>query len=458
MRGGTICALCTPKGKGAISLIRVSGPKALFITKKLAGFLPLAPESHRAYFGLLKNKKRALDQALVTYFAEGRSFTGEESLEITCHGGGIYSEILSALLEAGARMAEKGEFSLQALSNGKIDLVQAEGLLQFIESKSRAARRQSFSQLEGRFSEKLKALEKKWLFLLSHVEADIDFALEGLDTLNNKEIQKQLEKLEGELSALLSCYTPFENLQKGLLFGLFGRVNSGKSTLFNELLGEDKAIVSEEKGTTRDPVEGQLLNPEGLNIGLRDSAGFRDIEGEGELKGQKKSRELFSLCDYKIVLVVAKTFEKEGLDEFLFQDPAKSLLVFTKKDLNKKKNLESLKSALKKHRSLKLPPEDQMFFVSALTGEGVFALREKILSFGRLQQEDFFISNHRHYKGLKLMEESLKNGKAVLKNRGEKDILALELREGLSSLYEILGRQIDDKVLDKIFSQFCIGK
>lgn len=459
MRGDTICALCTPRGKGAVSLIRISGPKALEITRKLAGFLPLKPESHRTYFGLLKNNDKPLDQVLVTYFAEGRSFTGEESLEISCHGGEVYHSVLEALLNAGARLAERGEFSLQAFSNGKMDLVQAEGLLQLIEGQSEVARRQAFAQLRGLLSEKLQGVEKKWLFLLSHLEADIDFSLEGLNTFGDQEIEQALEGLKQELSLLLSSYKPFKNLQQGLIFGIFGRVNSGKSSLFNALLKEDKAIVSKEEGTTRDLVEGQILNSQDLNITLKDSAGFRISESEGEKEGQKRSRELFLTCDYKIVLLDSVNLEKQKLEKFLFEEASKSFLVFTKKDLvGNHLSLEDMMCSLKE-KALVLPPNDRIFFVSALTGEGIPLLRKKILSYGKIQKEDFFISNYRHYKGLKIMKESLENCLSILKNsQAEKDLMALELRQGLLSLYEILGKQIDDKLLDSIFKEFCIGK
>ena len=460
MRGDTICALCTPKGKGAISLIRISGPKALEITRKLALFLPLKPESHRAYFGVLKRAREALDQVLVTYFAKGRSFTGEESLEISCHGGEIYNKILKALLENGARLAERGEFSLQAFSNGKIDLIQAEGLLQLIESQSEIARRQAFAQLRGQLSKQIQGIEKKWLFLLSHLEADIDFVLEGLNTLKEEQIEKLLQELQLDLTELLSGYRPFENLQKGLIFGIFGKVNSGKSSLFNALLAEDKAIVSKEEGTTRDLVEGHLLNPQGLNISLKDSAGFRtSATSEGEQKGQKKSKELFLACDYRIVVLDWVAFEKQELEKFLFEEPSKTLFVFTKKDLAKNNlSLKKLALSLKKKQNL-FPPKKQTFFVSSLTTEGISFLRKKILSYGEVQQEDFLISNYRHYKGLKVMEESLKNCLSILKNsKGEKDLMALELRQGLLALYEILGKQIDDQVLDSIFKEFCVGK
>ncbi len=462
MTKDTICALCTPRGKGAISLIRVSGPKALEITRRVAGFLPLKPESHKIYFGVLKDKGHFLDQALVSYFAEGRSFTGEESLEISCHGGEAYNGVLKALLDHGARPAERGEFSFQAFSNGKMDLVQAEGLLRLIESQSQAAREQAFSQLRGALSKKLRQLEEKWLYLLSCLEADIDFPLEGLDALNERQIEERARELKSGVLDLLSRYRPFENLQKGLIIGLFGRTNSGKSSLFNALLKEDKAIVSKEEGTTRDLVEGQLFPPQGLAITLKDSAGFRENSGDGEAQGRKKAQELFLSCDYRLALVDSACVKEQSPPAFLFGRPSATFLVFTKRDLAKKGfNLKEALGFLKKKlgRTAAFPPEDHIFFTSSLTGEGIDLLRDKILSCGKLRQEGFLISNYRHYKGLKVMEESLRDCLSVLKNsQGERDLMALELRRGLLALYEILGRQIDDQILDRVFKEFCIGK
>ena len=457
MRGDTICALLTAKGRGAISVIRISGPLALKVTRKSAPFLPLKPESHRVYLGVFKQSLEPIDEVLVTFFAQGRSFTGEESLEIACHGGEIYKDILKALLKNGARLAERGEFSLQAFSNGKMDLAQAEGILQLIESKSPVARRHSFFQLKGLLSQKLKNLEKKWLFLLSQLEADIDFSLEDLAVLSSSNLKNLLEELKQELKKLLSRYQPFEKLQKGLVCGIFGQSNVGKSSLFNALLEEDKAIVSKEEGTTRDLVEGSLLQSEGLNISLKDSAGFRESPSLAEQKGQEKSKELFFLADYKLILMDSRDF-KNLPPSFLFQKPQQSLLVCTKTDLlTKKCEVSNLVESLRQ-KNLPLAPKDQIFFVSSVTKEGLKPLREKILSFGKIHSEDFLISNARHYKLLKTMEESLKQSLLILSSQGERDLMALELRQGLLALYEILGQQIEDGVLDTIFKQFCIGK
>ena len=471
MKAETITALCTPRGKGAVSVIRISGPKALEITKQLADFLPARPESHRLYFGLLKDKKKELDQVLVSYFETGRSFTGEETLEISCHGGEAYMGILKALLERGARQAERGEFSFQAFSNGKMDLIQTEALLQLIEAESSSARSQALSQLKGRLSKKFLALEKDWLFLLGHIEADIDFSLENLNVLDESQIQEKLRSLRKNVEHLISSYKPFEKLREGLVFGIFGLCNVGKSSLFNALLKEDRVIVSEEEGTTRDVVEGRLLNPEGMNILLKDCAGFRKSQSKGERKGQEKSWTVFKECDYRLLLLDSANLE---LEERLFENHEKTWLLFTKSDLWKKSRSKKSKALsltkkqkgrpasykaelraalMKKHKSLKIP--EKTFLVSSVSGDGISELKKALLACGSLQSEDYLISNSRHYKALLKMRGSLESCRKI---SSERDIMALELRQGLLALYEILGKQIDDKILDQIFKQFCIGK
>lgn len=469
MISDTIVSLCTAKGKAALSVLRVSGKDALKIVRWIAPFLPPQPESHRIYFGTLKDQEKDLDQALVSYFKKGRSFTGEETLEISCHGGMLYTAILKSLLKYGARQAEKGEFSMQAFSNGKMDLIQTEALYQLIESENEEARKQALFQLKGALSKKFQKLEKDWLFLLSHVEADIDFSLENLSTLKKDQIQEQIFLLEKQVQDLASKYRPFEKLQKGLCFGLFGSSNAGKSSLFNALLDEEKAIVSKEEGTTRDIVEAQVLNEQGLSLLLKDSAGFRDSLSEGEKKGQKKAFELFKDCDFRLILIDLSNLKNlpGGLLESL-KSPANTWLIFSKIDVLDLKQKNELKeyilkpnflkeesSFIKQLRDLKIPKTEKVFCVSSLTKEGLKPLKKEMLSYGALKSDDFLISNSRHYKALLKMRESLKKASSL---KEDKDILALELREGLLALYEILGRQIEDKVLDNIFQKFCIGK
>ena len=489
MRQDTICAISTAPGKGgALAVIRASGPEALK-TIRLFVHLPKTLENQRVYVRIFRESKNPLDQVVLTYFAKDRSFTGEETLEISCHGGTlIYSRILQALLKKGLRLAERGEFSLRAFLNGKTDLTQAEGLWQLIESRSERARQSAFFQMQGQFSKKLKEIEEQWLHLLSHLEADIDFSLEGLDILSAKDMEKALKSLIKGTEKLLRRYKSFESLQKGLQMGFFGPANSGKSTLFNRLLGEEKAIVTAEAGTTRDVVEG-VLQDEKLHLSLRDTAGLRETSNFAEKKGQEKTRKLFFECEVPVLVLEAPIFlfspakiDKLLKDIFLNLDETilennegtklkqaseifltKGFLVVTKKDLCRKLK----KSEIFKCLTLPIASERVFYFSNnEEVEEGDFSrFQKKLFSLSSNQtkenknkEEGFFVTNLRHFEGLQKMKEALEEALKLQKGLGERDLMALALRRGLLSLYEITGKQLDDKVLDNIFKKFCIGK
>lgn len=456
MNKDPICALCTPPGKGALAVIRLSGPGAGHIAQTVAPFLPEKLTARQVYVGEIKEGDKAIDQVVLTYFPKGNSFTGEETVEISCHGGDlIYREILKLLVSAGARPAERGEFSLRAFMNGKLDLVQAEGLRQLIESQNKQAKQTALYQLQGRFSKELRLLETKWLDALSHLEAEIDFSLEGLGTFSGSEIKEALKDLAVRMEGILSRYRPFESLQKGFVVGLFGPSNAGKSTLFNRLIGEDKSIVTASGGTTRDVVEG-FFSEEG--IVLKDTAGFRETEEEAEQIGQKKTKEFFTQADFRLLILDGSApFPSDfKFDRGAFQ---KGWVVWTKKDLCSglsRKELLSLAQARFPEFFEKVTLKDT-FFLSSLTGEGLEELRNKLVSLSK--NSDVLVSNLRHFKNLQVMRESLNRALVLLKEgSGEKDLMSLELREGLLALYEITGKQLDDRILDNIFKQFCIGK
>ena len=488
MNRDPICALCTPPGRGALAVIRLSGPGAGGIVRSLAPFLPEKPAPHRVYVGEIKTGDTAIDQAVLTCFAPGRSFTGEETVEISCHGGPVvYREILKLLVLAGARPARRGEFSLRAFMNGKMDLTQAEGLHQLIESRSPLAARTAFYQLKGRFSRELEGLETKWLDLLSRLEADIDFSLEGLPEFESAPAARCLEELKTQVQNILSRYRPFESLQKGWAVGLFGPVNVGKSTLFNRLAEEEKSIVTREAGATRDIVEGFL--PDSPLV-LKDTAGFRgsvkapvpsrpggkktpalpeeetaeqtkppplSALGEAERIGQQKARELFRQADLRL-LVLDGTEPFPPILQALCKTFQRGLVVWTKKDLRPGITKKELFSPAREgfpdfFEKISL---EETFFVSSVTGEGLGGLKAKLKSLSG--DQDVLVSNLRHFKGLKIMDRALSETLNLLKGGGERDLMALELREGLSALHEITGKRLDDRVLDNIFKQFCIGK
>ena len=358
----------------------------------------------------------------------------------------------------------------------------------------------------------MEELEKKWLDLLSNLEADIDFSLEGLNLLNPKELKKNLKDLAQKVQELIDRYRTFETLQKGLNVGLFGPVNSGKSTLFNRLLEEEKAIVTEEEGTTRDIVEGQIQR-ETLHLYLRDTAGLRQTSSQAEKLGQKKTRKLFFDCEVPVVVLEApKVFFSKGKDpleiffssleekelkerkslqkekgfkkiQIIKEDSKKNiqkkfiskgksqkarelflkkgLLVVTKKDLCRKFKKRDILARLHLSPALlkvfyfsnrkESPEEEYSFFKETLFSLSSSQKKED-------KEEAFFIASLRQFQGLRKMKIALKESLDLQKGLGERDLIALALRRGLLSLYEITGKQLDDKILDTLFKKFCIGK
>ena len=578
MKKDTVCALSTPPGRAALAVIRVTGPEA---ASKIRCFvrLPKTLTSHRAYVRLFREDGAPVDQAVLTYFAKGRSFTGEETFEISCHGGPfIYNRILRALIKKGVRAAERGEFSLRAFCNGKMDLTQAEGIQRLIESRSEAARKSAFLHTQGRFFEELQRTERKLLRLLSRVEAEIDFSLEGLSFLSASERDRLIEDLLKETEGLLKKFQPFTRLQRGPRVGLFGPANSGKSTLFNRLAGEEKAIVTEEEGTTRDIVETDIQD-ENFRFSLSDTAGLREgVLSEAEKHGQEKTRSLFWDCDIPVLIAAApqvaslsaktagafleKTFAGLSFQDGNFQDDRaggksggagergggsrssnedpeqntaaafvdtiksrqrkardfflqKGFVVVTKRDLCLKTGKESLADRLfgpvfysKKERLDWL--SERFFYFSNFWAESKeFAAFQKALfrrcnggldgaaattspgdgsggdagggsgrpdrkagetkadsaSVGEVSRrteegegDGFFISGLRQLEGLQKMQTAFLEARCLSQNSGELDLIASVLRQGLLSLFEITGKRIDDKILDRIFKQFCIGK
>ena len=371
MKPDSICALCTKPGNAALSLIRLSGLKSQAIARNIAPFLPSKLEGHRAYVGVVKDGDKEIDQVVLTYFSKGRSFTGEDTFEFSSHGGRIiYTEILKTLIKHGARIAERGEFSFRAFLNGKMDLLQAEALQNLIESSTEKSKQQAFYQLSGRFSKKIQDLKTTWLRILSYIEADIDFSMEGLEQMPQDQLVQEIKKIQEKVQALSSSYRPFENLQKGLFLGIFGPSNSGKSSLFNKLLEENKSLVSSLEGTTRDVVEGNFDR-----FSLKDTAGLRQTSCPIEQMGQKKSHELFSKADLKILVLDSS---KEIPESILTLAPSfEGFLVWTKKDISPAKTKKELYEKARKfsNKFFKNLKEEQTFFVSALYNQGLEDLK-----------------------------------------------------------------------------------
>lgn len=442
----TICALATAHGLGAISVIRISGKKAVEVVRQTAAFLPENLESHKIYYGVIKDPAgQAIDEVLVSYFAVGRSFTGEASFEISCHGSEtVVNEILRVLVECGARPSERGEFTYRAFMNGRMDLVQAESVLAMIESRSKRASGLALRQLRGELSNKLRTLTERLTWILAQLEANIDFAAEDIEIAADALLANKSRGLQADVEALLQTYRQGRLIKNGFQVVLAGRPNAGKSSLLNALAGEDRAIVTPIAGTTRDFVEAEMTI-EGIRITLVDSAGLRITEDPVEKIGVSRTIEKFKEADLILYLVDAT----EGLtteDERFSADIPQTILTIIH---NKSDLLDS-----HKRNSLTGIP------VSALKGEGLQQIKDLIAKQVRAQtsEDSTVISNARHYQGLEKVRVALQNATPMLEQGESADLIALELQAGLQALYEILGLTYDDQVMDRVFAEFCLGK
>ena len=450
----TICATATAPGTGGIAVVRVSGPEANNILRKLCKFLPQHLESHRVYYGWLCaiDSGTSIDEVLVTYFEKGRSFTGEMTFEISCHGSEIIcEEILRNLCLAGARMAERGEFTFRSFMNGRIDLIQAESVLDLIESSSSRAAQLALRQLQGDVSKNLRSVLDRMTWILAHLEANIDFASEDIEVASENVLLEKAEELYIEIQKIVSTYQAGSVIRDGFQVALVGEPNVGKSSLLNGLIGEEKAIVTNVPGTTRDFVEAQI-SLDGIKVSLVDTAGLRLTDDPVEKIGVHRTIE--KLQDVDLVLfVVDQSSGGSGIGpEFLDQIPwAKVIMVGNKADLSR------TRKSVGQNPSIYIE-------VSGLTGMGLKELKDvlsskvKEVTSSGLSNDSTMLSNVRHYEGLIQTMNSLKETKQLIKEGASPDFVALELQSGLQAVHEILGITYDDQVMDRVFKEFCLGK
>lgn len=446
----TICAVATPPGLGGISVIRVSGSQALDIVKKLSPFLPASVESHRSYYGKLVRPldKETLDEVLASYFESGRSFTGEETVEISCHGSPvILTEVLKELVLAGARIADRGEFTYRAFSNGRIDLVQAESVLTLIESKSTAEARNSLRQLEGGLSTEIKSFQKRCLTWLAHIEAGIDFSEEGLEVLSPEQMAKEIHGLRQEIAQMISGYQKGKLFREGFRAILLGAPNVGKSSLLNALLLEDRSIVTPTAGTTRDLVEG-WVDVEGLRVSFLDSAGLRMTSDEIEKAGVDRARRAVEKSDlvfYVLDSAVGLTSEDQVEIDQLKKQEKDLIFLFNKTDLKRPEGIENT----------------PWLAVSAMNPSGardqiLGLIREKTQKIGSF--EELMLSQARHFESLRRADAALFESENLLNEGRGFELIALGIKEALLEFQKILGERFDEQIIDQIFREFCLGK
>ncbi|MCA1628819.1 MAG: tRNA uridine-5-carboxymethylaminomethyl(34) synthesis GTPase MnmE [Acidobacteria bacterium] len=450
----TIVALSTPPGRSGIGVIRLSGDDSLDYVRSLLRDEQFAPDPHRVTLRTLRDTDRdeTLDQALLTYFKAPHSFTGEDIVELSCHGSPvILLRVIDALLHLGARVANPGEFTLRALSNGRMNLTQAEAVRDLIDAQTHAAARQAARQLGGELSSRIQPVKDALIKIIVPLESAIEFVEDDLPDVAIAKIGLQLQGLTRNLEALANTFRAGRLLKEGLKVALIGRPNAGKSSLFNRLLSSERAIVTDIPGTTRDSLS-EVLNIKGVPVLLTDTAGMRESEDPIEHLGIERTRRAVADADL-IVVVVDGAQPLSADDEAILAEvfDAKHLIALNKSDLV---NFGAARLNGASRHLDSLP-------VSAKTGAGLEELQHAILrpfDAGNEHDEDFLITSARHFDLLRRATGALHSSGGVLHHKASEDLILVGLYDALRFLDEITGETTPEDVLSEIFATFCIGK
>jgi tRNA modification GTPase len=441
----TIAAIATAPGAGGIGVVRVSGPLSRTIAEGVLGQCPLP--RHAAYLDFKSSDGSLIDRGIALYFPNPHSYTGEDVLELQAHGGTALMQILLArCLELGALQAEPGEFTRRAYLNQKLDLAQAEAVADLINASTEAAARSAVRSLSGEFSGRIQALQAKLIDLRMYVEACLDFPEEDIDFITQGRVAEKLQQLMDELQAVFNSARQGNLLREGIRVVLIGQPNVGKSSLTNQLAGEDIAIVTPIAGTTRDTIRSEIqIN--GVPLHIIDTAGLRDTQDEVELQGIARTWRALENADIAILMVDAT----HGIGE-----EEKSILARLRKDLPKiwVHNKIDLSSELPR---IQQSGEETHIYLSAKQGDGVDLLSRHLLLLAGWQSvgEGVFMARARHLDAMRRVQESLASATLQL---GQSELLAEELRLAQTALGEVLGEFTPDDLLGEIFSRFCIGK
>ncbi|MBO0340574.1 tRNA uridine-5-carboxymethylaminomethyl(34) synthesis GTPase MnmE [Flagellimonas profundi] len=450
-----IVALATPSGTGAIAVIRVSGPDAITLVDKLFKSIKakklVQQKSHTIHLGNIVDGEKVLDEALVSIFKGPHSYTGENVVEISCHGSPfIQQQIIQLLLRSGCRSASAGEFTLRAFLNGKMDLSQAEAVADLIASDSEAAHDIAMQQMRGGFSNEIQELRQELLNFASLIELELDFSQEDVEFADRTQFNELLNRISEVLKKLIDSFALGNVIKHGIPVAIVGQPNVGKSTLLNVLLNEERAIVSEIAGTTRDTVEDHIsLN--GINFRFIDTAGIRETEDVVEKIGIERTYEKIDKARLIIYLFDGLNFDKEELGQIKKRYPNKQLLpICNKMDLLNEDQINKVKKEI-----------PNVLFLSAKFKTGISELEEKLLSLvdsGALSGDSTIVTNSRHYDALLKALEEIQKVKEGLDMELSSDLMAIDIRQALYHLGEITGSVTTDDLLGNIFSNFCIGK
>ena len=445
----TIVAISTSVGEGAISIIRLSGHDALNIASKIFTKDLTKVDSHTIHYGFITSNNEKIDEVLVSVMKAPKTFTREDIVEINCHGGiATTNKVLEVLLENGARLAEPGEFTKRAFLNGRIDLLEAEATMDLISSKAESARKISINTLTGETSNLIKNLRSELVKIISNIEVNIDYPeYEDIEVLTNESILPDIKKFKEKLEEIIKKSEDSKVIKEGIRVGIIGRPNVGKSSLLNSLLEEEKAIVTDVPGTTRDIVEGSLI-VSGIPLNIIDTAGIRKTEDTVEKIGVEKSLKIIDTSDLLIYILNNNEEITEEEKEILEKTKNKKrIIVVNKIDLKTKLNKKLLDSYIE---------------ISVKENIGIDKIKDEIkrlFNIGEISTNDMtYLSNARSIALLKKSLNNINDAINEINNNNPIDIVELSLKESWNNLGEIIGETYTDELLDELFSRFCLGK
>ena len=461
----TIVALATPSGAGAIAVIRLSGNDAITIATKvfqsISGKELSKQKTHTIHLGHIIDEAKIYDQVLVSIFKNPNSYTGEDVVEISCHGSTfIQQQIIQLLLRKGAKMAQPGEFTLRAFLNGKLDLSQAEAVADLISSDNEASHQIAMQQMRGGFSNEIAHLRQELLNFASLIELELDFAEEDVEFADRTQFRELLTRIEFVLKRLIDSFAVGNVIKNGIPVAIVGEPNVGKSTLLNALLNEERAIVSDIAGTTRDTIEDELVIA-GMGFRFIDTAGIRETKDVVEGIGIKKTFEKIEQAQVVMYLFESLKFQVLGseyiseIEKVKNKYPLKPLIiVINKVDLLSNNEVETIRGQLE---SLNL----KLQTISAKQKIGIDELKNTLLSFvntGALRNNETIVTNTRHYDSLLKALEEIQKVQFGLSSNISSDLMAIDIKQALYYFGEITGEVTNDELLGNIFANFCIGK
>ena len=453
----TIAAISTPRGEGGIGIIRISGDDSFAILNKI--FKAKNPNKDLGFYkfnyGFIYDGDYMLDEAMTVRMKGPKTYTCEDVVEINCHGGYLVTQkILELVLKKGARHAEKGEFTKRAFMNGRIDLSQAEAVMDIIQGKTEKSISLSLEQLRGDLRDKIQNLKKLLLDVTAHVNVVLDYPEEGIDEPLPAHLRDNLENVHTEINKLINSYDKGKKIKEGIKTAIIGKPNVGKSTLLNSLLKEERAIVTHIPGTTRDIIE-EVINVRGIPLVLVDTAGIRETEDLVENIGVEKSKEIIEKSDLILfVLDASRELEKDDhqIIELIRENNKKAIILLNKIDLSRKITRENIDFF-----------DGEILEISAKEETGIEEMEERIYNY--ILEEDvedssekLVITNIRHKSALEKTKEAVENIFETIDSEMPMDLISVDLKEALDSLSEITGEISSEDILDHVFSNFCVGK